>query len=65
MPTTTLRIWRGQDGTGGFQDYPTEVSEGIDNRLLLSCRSVTGQEKVDRQQLGIDPAAKVRTLCAQ
>ena len=29
MPTTTLRIWRGHDGTGGFQDYPTEVSEGM------------------------------------
>ena len=29
MPTTTLRIWRGQDGAGGFQDYPTEVSEGM------------------------------------
>ena len=29
MPTTTLRIWRGHDGTGGFQDFPTEVSEGM------------------------------------
>jgi succinate dehydrogenase / fumarate reductase iron-sulfur subunit len=29
MPTTTLRIWRGHDGAGGFQDYPTEVSEGM------------------------------------
>ena len=29
MPTTTLRIWRGQDGAGGFRDYPTEVSEGM------------------------------------
>ena len=29
MPTTTFRIFRGSDGTGGFHDYATEVSEGM------------------------------------
>ena len=29
MPTATFKIWRGSGGNGGFQDYPTEVSEGM------------------------------------
>lgn len=29
MSTATLRIWRGERGTGRFEDYETEVSEGI------------------------------------
>jgi succinate dehydrogenase / fumarate reductase iron-sulfur subunit len=29
MPQTTFRIYRGQDGTGEFRDYTTEVTEGM------------------------------------
>ena len=29
MATATLRIWRGERGTGRFENYETEVSEGI------------------------------------
>jgi succinate dehydrogenase / fumarate reductase iron-sulfur subunit len=30
MPTTaTFRIWRGDAQGGKFQDYPTEISEGM------------------------------------
>ena len=29
MATATFRIWRGEKGQGGFQDYPTEISEGM------------------------------------
>ena len=29
MPSATFRIWRGEDGTGAFRDYNTEVSEGM------------------------------------
>ena len=29
MPNATFKIWRGSGGNGGFQDYPTEVSEGM------------------------------------
>ena len=29
MSTANFRIWRGEHGTGTFQDYPTEVSEGM------------------------------------
>ena len=29
MAQATFRIWRGADGTAGFTDYPTEVSEGM------------------------------------
>jgi succinate dehydrogenase / fumarate reductase iron-sulfur subunit len=29
MTTATFRIWRGERGTGGFEDYKTEVSEGM------------------------------------
>ncbi len=29
MSTATLRIWRGDRGAGRFEDYETEVSEGI------------------------------------
>ena len=25
----TFRIWRGEAGQGKFEDYPTEVSEGM------------------------------------
>ena len=27
--TATFRIWRGNREQGGFEDYPTEVSEGM------------------------------------
>ncbi len=29
MSTANFRIWRGEHGGGSFQDYPTEVSEGM------------------------------------
>jgi succinate dehydrogenase / fumarate reductase iron-sulfur subunit len=29
MATATFRIWRGERGSGKFQDYPTEVAEGM------------------------------------
>jgi succinate dehydrogenase / fumarate reductase iron-sulfur subunit len=29
MPTATFRIWRGDSKGGKFEDYPTEVSEGM------------------------------------
>jgi succinate dehydrogenase / fumarate reductase iron-sulfur subunit len=29
MPTATFRIWRGQNGTGDFRDYTTEISPGM------------------------------------
>src|SRR3954467_7011451 len=29
MTTATFRIWRGENGEGRFEDYPTEVSEGM------------------------------------
>ncbi|MBM3786357.1 MAG: succinate dehydrogenase/fumarate reductase iron-sulfur subunit [Acidobacteria bacterium] len=29
MATATFRIWRGERGGGGFQDYKTEVTEGM------------------------------------
>ncbi|HTF45125.1 MAG TPA: 2Fe-2S iron-sulfur cluster-binding protein, partial [Terriglobales bacterium] len=29
MATATFRIWRGEKGQGGFQDYPTDISEGM------------------------------------
>jgi succinate dehydrogenase / fumarate reductase, iron-sulfur subunit len=29
MATATFRIWRGEKGQGAFQDYSTEVSEGM------------------------------------
>ena len=29
MATATLRIWRGERGTGRFEDFNTEVSEGM------------------------------------
>src|SRR3954468_1713088 len=29
MPTATFRIWRGEKAQGKFQDYPTDVSEGM------------------------------------
>jgi succinate dehydrogenase / fumarate reductase, iron-sulfur subunit len=29
MATATFRIWRGEKGQGAFQDYATEVSEGM------------------------------------
>jgi succinate dehydrogenase / fumarate reductase iron-sulfur subunit len=29
MTTANFRIWRGEHGTGRFEDYPTEVSEGM------------------------------------
>ena len=29
MPRATFRIWRGERGAGAFQDYETEVSEGM------------------------------------
>ena len=29
MPNATFRIWRGQGPTGAFQDYKTEVGEGM------------------------------------
>ena len=29
MATATFRIWRGEKGTGEYQDYPTEISEGM------------------------------------
>ncbi|MBV8810556.1 MAG: succinate dehydrogenase/fumarate reductase iron-sulfur subunit [Acidobacteriaceae bacterium] len=29
MPTATFRIWRGQNGKGEFQDYVTEISDGM------------------------------------
>ena len=29
MPATTFRIWRGERGEGEFQNYETEVSEGM------------------------------------
>ncbi len=29
MPTTTFRIWRGKDGAGNFENYDTEVGEGM------------------------------------
>src|SRR4051812_4399548 len=29
MSTATFRIWRGQNGAGQFEDYTTEVSEGM------------------------------------
>ncbi|MGH7582793.1 MAG: succinate dehydrogenase/fumarate reductase iron-sulfur subunit [Gemmatimonadales bacterium] len=29
MSGATFRIWRGERGTGGFEDYPTEVTEGM------------------------------------
>src|SRR5512139_3922897 len=29
MATVTLRIWRGENGQGQFQDYRSEVGEGM------------------------------------
>ncbi len=29
MSTANFRIWRGEHGSGSFQDYPTDVSEGM------------------------------------
>src|SRR6202161_1738933 len=29
MATATFRIWRGEKGQGSFQDFNTEVSEGM------------------------------------
>src|SRR5947207_8304847 len=29
MATATFRIWRGENGEGKFQDYTTEISEGM------------------------------------
>src|SRR2546430_9800676 len=29
MPSAVCRIWRGERGQGDFQDYPTDVSEGM------------------------------------
>jgi succinate dehydrogenase / fumarate reductase iron-sulfur subunit len=29
MPTATFRIWRGNNGQGGFRDYTTEISAGM------------------------------------
>src|SRR5262245_63760897 len=29
MPTATFRIWRGDASGGAFQDYRTEISEGM------------------------------------
>ncbi len=29
MPTVTFRVWRGDSEGGDYQDYPTEVSEGM------------------------------------
>src|SRR5688572_28084881 len=29
MATATFRIWRGNGSGGGFQDYPTEVADGM------------------------------------
>ncbi len=29
MNTATFRVWRGADGSGAFEDYRTEVSEGM------------------------------------
>lgn len=29
MPQATFRIWRGQGPTGGFEEHPTDVSEGM------------------------------------
>jgi succinate dehydrogenase / fumarate reductase iron-sulfur subunit len=29
MPTMTFRVWRGERGNGEFQDFPTEVTEGM------------------------------------
>src|ERR1700681_2965285 len=29
MATATFRIWRGEGETGTFEDYPTDVSEGM------------------------------------
>jgi len=29
MTTANFRIWRGEHGSGAFQDYPTEVTEGM------------------------------------
>ena len=29
MNTATFRIWRGEKSTGEFEDYSTEVSEGV------------------------------------
>lgn len=29
MSTVTFRIWRGENGTGNFQDYKSEVGEGM------------------------------------
>jgi succinate dehydrogenase iron-sulfur subunit len=29
MPTAAFKIWRGPSGSGGFQDYTAEVSEGM------------------------------------
>ena len=29
MSSATFRIWRGEGTTGAFEDYPTEVSDGM------------------------------------
>src|SRR4051812_16285890 len=29
MPTATFRIWRGQNGTGDFRDYTSEIAPGM------------------------------------
>jgi succinate dehydrogenase / fumarate reductase, iron-sulfur subunit len=29
VPTATFRIWRGENGSGGFRDYTTEVAPGM------------------------------------
>jgi len=29
MPTATFRVWRGEKGAGQFQDYTTEVADGM------------------------------------
>jgi len=29
MPMQTFRIWRGERGQGQFQDYQTEITEGM------------------------------------
>ena len=30
MSEATFRVWRGEQGHGAFEDYRTEVSDGMD-----------------------------------
>src|SRR5213593_1747488 len=41
----TFRIWRGDASGGGFQDYPTEVSEGM--VVLDAVHQIQAQEAGD------------------